>query len=68
MTASRELVPAQTALARSMPSRGELLRVLRRLRALCDADVCVRRDAARAYELSHALRDCRVSHRIDLQL
>jgi len=68
MTTGRELVPALTTLTRSAPSRGELLRVLRRLRALCDAETSLRRDAAQAYRASHALHDRRTSHRIDLQL
>jgi len=68
MTTGRELVPAQTTLTRGVPSRGELLRVLRRLRALCNADSSLRRDAARAYRASYALGDRRTSHRIDLQL
>jgi hypothetical protein len=66
----RELVPVQTALLRrrSSPSRGELMRVLRGLRALCFARSPVPHDAMRAYDISRALATSRVSHRIDLRL
>jgi hypothetical protein len=66
----RELVPAQTAAvhnARS-PSRGELVRLLRRLRALCEEETPVSNDAFRAYGSSHALTGKHISHRLDLWL
>ena len=71
MTTGRELVPAQTAAADNFrsPSRGELLRLLRRLRALCEDDDALPLGAAfRAYGSSHALSSLSVVHRVDLRL
>jgi len=70
MTSSRELVPAQTIAANSLrsPSGGELVRLLRRLRALCEDDAPENLDALRAYDSSHALTGKHISHRLDLWL
>jgi len=70
MTTGRELVPVQTVAARNQrsPSRGELIRLLRRLRALCDDGVPASSDALRAYGSTHALTGKHISHRIDLWL
>jgi len=68
MTTGRELVPAQTTLGHTRPTRGEILRLLRQLRSLYIVDLRLRREAARAYDASHALCDRQLSHRIDLQL
>jgi hypothetical protein len=70
MTTGRELVPAQTAATDNLrsPSRGELLRLLRRLRALCEDDTPMCGDALRAYGSSHALTGKHISHRLDLWL
>lgn len=70
MTTGRELVPAQTAAVNNAhsPSRGELLRLLRRLRALCEDETPAGSDALRAYGSSHALTGKHISHRLDLWL
>lgn len=71
MTTGRELVPAQTVAADNFrsPSRGELLRLLRRLRALCEDDEAPQSaDALRAYGSSHALSTLGIAHRVDLRL
>jgi hypothetical protein len=66
----RELIPTQTATPgrRTSPSRGELLRVLRRLRVLCGADSPHCSNAMRAYRITRSLTRSRASHLIDLRL
>lgn len=70
MTTGRELVPVKTVSQRNerSPSRGELVRLLRRLRALCDDAEPACNDALRAYGSSHALMGKHISHRVDLWL
>lgn len=71
MTTGRELVPAQTVAAENFrsPSRGDLLRLLRRLRALCEDDEAPQNtDALRAYGSSDALSSLGIAHRVDLRL
>lgn len=66
----RELVPAQTAAVNNTrsPSRGDLVRLLRNLRALCEDETPTHNDALRAYDSSHALTGKHISHRLDLWL
>lgn len=66
----RELVPVQTASVREsqVPSRSELVQLLRRLRLLCAPDALVYKDAMRAYDISRTLGRSGASHRIDLRL
>jgi hypothetical protein len=70
MTTGRELVPAQTTAVNNLrsPSRGELVRLLRGLRALYEDETPTTSDAMRAYGSSHALTGKHISHRLDLWL
>jgi hypothetical protein len=70
MTIGRELVPAQTAAVNNQksPSRGEVIRLLRRLRALCESEAQQNSNAFRAYDSTRALSGRHISHRLDLWL
>lgn len=68
MSTGRELIPMPALAARrSEPPKGDLRRLLRRLRDLCGTEVPDCDAALRAYRAGSRIGTC-VSHRIDLRL